>query len=188
MALTTKDNLVRALIEMVANKGVQNTRIREISRKAGITEGAMYRHFTSKEDLYWYAYKGIVEEMYQQKKPLLRSSAPIEERLGEWIRCTYLYYDRSPDAFTFVLLTPHILPQSEYWITTQQGDLFMQMIQQAIDRGQVRGISAGIALSHFTGIMLNIPRLINEGRLEGPAARYVNEAANAIWQVLKPKE
>jgi hypothetical protein len=44
-----------------------------------------------------------------------------------------------------------------------------------------------LALSHFTGLMLNVPRLINEGTLEGPASRYVDDVADAVWRALCAK-
>jgi hypothetical protein len=39
----------------------------------------------------------------------------------------------------------------------------------------------GVAL--FTGLVLNIPRLINDGSLVGPASGYADEIADAVIRV-----
>jgi hypothetical protein len=41
-----------------------------------------------------------------------------------------------------------------------------------------------LAYSHFSGIMLSVPRLIHEGVLRGPALSYLDEASEAVWRAL----
>ena len=182
-----KDELAAAAVRLVASRGAKATTIREIARETGVTEGAIYRHYPSKEELYWHAYQGIVDEMVGEEKPLVTGTAHLRHRLREWIRLSYAYYDRSPEAFSYVLLTPHVVSASRLETTTIQGSLFMEMIRRASASGEVRAISPELALSHFSGLLLNVPRLINEGRLEGPASRYVEEVAGVAWRVLSPE-
>ncbi len=112
------------------------------------------------------------------------SSLPVREKLREWIRLPYAYFDAQPQAFTYVLLTDGVVPQMERRTMTKQGRLLMELIRQAQTNGEVRRISPEVAVSHFTGLLLNVPRLINEGTLEGPASQYVDEVAEAGWRVL----
>ena len=60
------------------------------------------------------------------------------------------------------------------------------MYQRAIETGQVRDLPLEVALSHFGGVMLNVPRLINDGALSGPALSYLEETANAVWRIFTP--
>ncbi len=112
---------------------------------------------------------------------------PIAQKLRDWIRISYAYFDRYPEAFTYVLLMPPpaAVPQTETEITGAQGRLFMELIGDARAAGEMRDISPELALSHFTGLMLNVPRLIYQGNLPGPASVYVDEMANAVWRVLQ---
>lgn len=185
MRKSRKDNLVLAATILFSQKGVAATSIREISSQAGLTEGAIYRHFRSKEELCWYAYEQIVDEMTREKEHLVDADDPFDQKLHEWVRLSYAYYDRAPEAFTYVLLLPEEMVVLKKGVTTRQGDLFMQMFRSARALGMVRNISAAVALSHHSGLMLNIPRLINEQRLSGPALSYVDEVTHAIWLTLK---
>jgi len=121
-----------------------------------------------------------------EKEQLLSEATSLREKLREWIRVSYAHFDRHPEGFTYVFLTPRVVPVSERGITRRQGELFVELIRRARDAGEVRPIEPATALSHFTALMLNVPRLINEGTLEGPASAYTEEVWTAVWRVLRP--
>lgn len=185
-AKNTKTILAQSIVYLVARGGEQAATIRAIAERTGVTEGAVYRHYRSKAELRWQAYKQIVEEMIREKQHLAFSPAPVREKLHEWVRLTYAYFDRYPDAFTYVLLVPLPQPLSQEQIATHQGRLFMALMTEARDSGAIRDVSPQMALSHFTGVMLNVPRLINEGTLQGLASSHVDEVADSIWRILRP--
>ena len=182
----TKATLVRSIVHLVSKGGEQAATIRAIAERARVTEGAVYRHYRSKQELRWDAYKEIVEEMIREKQHMVSSPAPVREKIHEWIRLTYAYFDSHPDAFTYVLLVPLPEPLSQEPITTHQGRMFMAMMTEARDAGAIRDLSSEIAMSHFTGVVLNVPRLINEGQLQRPASSHVSEVADAVWRILQP--
>jgi AcrR family transcriptional regulator len=47
----TRDRIENAAIRLFVEKGVTETSIRDIARTVDISEGALYRHFESKDDL-----------------------------------------------------------------------------------------------------------------------------------------
>ena len=181
----TRDLLIASTIRLVCDGGVGAATTRAIAREAGVTEGAIYRHYRSKEELSLHAYKRIVEEMTREKRILAASNRPLPQKLREWIRLTYAYFDRQPEAFTYVLLIPPPSTEPHWQVTTQQGRFFTELIEQARAARQIRDLAPDVAMSHFTGVMLNVPRLINEGTFEGPASRFVDEVADSVWRMLR---
>ncbi len=179
-----KQALRNAAVRLVARHGVGGTTVRRIAREAGVTEGALYRHYASKAALCLDVYTRIVKEMIAAKEAILGSDMPVREKIAWWVRVSFRSYDQHPDAFTFVLLTPHEFSERERPIANRQGEIFMELVGGAQERGEIRPMSPALALSHFTGVMLNVPRLINEGRLPAPASQYVDEVASAVWRML----
>ena len=49
----TRERIDRTALELFAEKGVDQTTIGDIARGAGISEGAIYRHYASKDELIW---------------------------------------------------------------------------------------------------------------------------------------
>ena len=98
MRKNKKEEIIAATVRLVAQKGVDGSTIRQISEAAGVTEGAVYRHFASKEDLCQQAYCQIVAEMASAKEALVSSPGTMEEKIHEWVRLTYEYFDTYPDG------------------------------------------------------------------------------------------
>src|SRR5882724_10743909 len=49
----TRDRIEHAALRLFVEKGVRDTTVRDIARAVDMSEGALYRHFPSKEDLVW---------------------------------------------------------------------------------------------------------------------------------------
>jgi AcrR family transcriptional regulator len=179
MRKNKKQEIVSATVRLVARQGVNGTSIRQIATAAGVTEGALYRHFKGKDDLCQQAYFTIVADMASRKEKIATSDLPIEEKIREWIRVSYDYYDQFPDAFAYVFFTDHAFPESWREITTRQSRIFRHIIQQI----EPERDKAELLLCHFTGVLLNVPRLIMEGVLPRPALGYTDEVATAIYRI-----
>jgi len=71
---STKAKIFDAAIELFANKGFKGTSVREIANALGLTEGAVYRHFSSKDE--------ILESIFAYTKEQVYMPLPIEQTLG----------------------------------------------------------------------------------------------------------
>lgn len=179
----TRDNLKDAAIRLGARDGIDGASIRTIAREVGVTEGAVYKHFANKEELIREAYTSVVEEMARDKAVLVKADLPFEHAVRAWVKLTYQYFDANQDAFTYVLLMPHRFADALGEIYTRQGHMFRAFIVRAQENRQIREMDPDLAVAVFTGIVLNIPRLINEGALQGPAVSYDQEIADAVIRV-----
>jgi AcrR family transcriptional regulator len=185
-AKINRDTITASAIRLVVEGGARNATIKAISADLDVNEAALYRHFKSKEEILSSAYVAIVDEMAQQKRHLAKSTLPFAEIVHEWIKLTYDFYDSNPDAFAYVLLLPpNSIANAE--IARVQGKLFMSLLRQALRNGEIAPMLPKLAYSHFSGIMLNIPRLIYEGALRGPARAHLDEAVNAVLRALDVK-
>ena len=181
----TKEELVNATIRLAGEGGLEAASVRSITREAGVTEGALYRHYRSKEELWVEVYTRIVAAMAEDKAALLDADLPGRELLGEWVRLTYAYYDGNRDAFNYVLLATRSLAASLGEVYTRQGRLFTELFTRLRSRGEVRDLEPDVALAMFSGLLLAIPKQINEGQLKGPARPYVEEVTDAVWRVFR---
>jgi TetR/AcrR family transcriptional regulator len=77
--------------ELFAAKGFEGTTTREIAEQAGINEALVFRHFATKEDLYW----AVIDNMIETRG--------TKERLREHLRAG------SSDRETFTLVAQEIL-------------------------------------------------------------------------------
>lgn len=63
---STKEKIFDAAVDLFAEKGYDRTSIRDIARAVGITEGAVYKHFSSKEEILESIFAYIEGKIYLQ--------------------------------------------------------------------------------------------------------------------------
>ena len=104
-----KDSIEKAAIKLFATHGLIGASVKNISQKAGVTEGALYRHYNSKEEM---AQKLFDIEINHLKTIIVRAltqSTNLADNIREAILKIYEYYDESPFNLLFVLLNFHSL-------------------------------------------------------------------------------
>ena len=130
MRKNKKKEIVTAKVHLMARQGAKGISVGQITTAAGVTEGALYRHFKGKEDLCQQAYFNIVADMTSTKEMIALSAASVAKKMREWVRVSYNYYDLFPDAFSYVFFTEHPYRQSWQEITTRQSRIFTRIIAQ----------------------------------------------------------
>lgn len=180
----TRVGLQDAAVRLGVRDGIQSASVRTIAREAGVTEGAVYKHFGSKNDLIREAYTAIVDEMARDKLVLMEAELPFTHAIRSWVKLTFKYFDGNRDAFTYVLLMPHQMAEALGDVYTKQGALFRDFLVAAQKRGEAKAMDIDFAYALFTGCVLNIPRLISEGVLDGPAMKYADETAEVLLGIL----
>jgi len=78
----TKRAILRAALELFAEKGFYHTTTKAISRKAGIAEGTLFNYFQTKEDLALYFFEQELDEIitwYERDRRIKR--AALAEKL-----------------------------------------------------------------------------------------------------------
>jgi TetR/AcrR family acrAB operon transcriptional repressor len=88
-ALKTREAILDAAVQMFSIWGVSRTTLAQIAKEAGVTRGAIYWHFTNKEDLL----SALWEQLRLPFQPITRASENPDEPdpLGK-LKQTYLAF------------------------------------------------------------------------------------------------
>lgn len=87
MSKDTREKILNNALEMFANRGYEGTNIRELSDALGVSKGAMYRHYESKEKL-WDSVVAKVDAEYTKKMGTSVENPKIPESTNELIEMT----------------------------------------------------------------------------------------------------
>ncbi|MDO4182829.1 MAG: helix-turn-helix domain-containing protein [Coriobacteriia bacterium] len=63
MASDTRERIIWAALDMISERGYDGTNLRDLAASLGLSKSALYRHFSSKEDI-WNALTDSVEQRY----------------------------------------------------------------------------------------------------------------------------
>lgn len=85
-----QQQIIETAIKLIAEKGIQNLTIKNISKEIGITEPALYRHFDNKLEIL----KGIIQYFSIIMKPAFESmqkeNQPIQQIENFFFSSSYL--------------------------------------------------------------------------------------------------
>src|SRR2546422_6868109 len=82
----TRERLVRAALELFTTQGYHETTTPQIAKKAGVAEGTIYRHFTSKQHCFNELYRAAARWASQLVKDVDALKVGPREKLAELAR------------------------------------------------------------------------------------------------------
>ena len=96
--------ILESAVRVFAENGFFAARIRDIAAGAGVAEGTIYLYFDGKDDLLLTAFRDKVAEFVASVRDVLRSPAPLEERLTRFISLQFESIEAEPALATVLLL------------------------------------------------------------------------------------
>ena len=105
----SKKNLInQAAIELFARHSIYGATVKDITSKAGVTEGALYRHYKSKEEMAARLYVEKIEALMNVLTGVTPCT-PFSRQLCQVIEALYKYYDDEPYSLVFLIRNFHII-------------------------------------------------------------------------------
>ena len=151
-----KQDIEDAAIYLFATQGLARTTIKDIARKAGVTEGALYRHYSGKNDMAWQLFCQELKRFSDQLNIILFArDSSTGDRLEQTIRFIYAYYQQNPLQFAFIMLTQHGFPEEELLDeATNPNDMAVRFVAEAIESGEVPVLDPVLTSGLLLGLVL----------------------------------
>ncbi len=92
--MNTREQILAATARLLQERGLAHATTREIAREAGCSEGALYKHFEHKEDLFLAAVQANLPEFVETLAERQPGTGVLEENLTEIALAALNYYDK----------------------------------------------------------------------------------------------
>lgn len=159
-----RDRLAAGTIAVVAEKGLHEATISQISAAAGVSRRTFYTYFSSKEECFLAAYATIVEHLRIATDEAAEDGSDWPAAVAAKLRATLEFLDANPDLARFCLIAPQ-----------RAGDEIANRYRQAMDQAvaylcegmpappATKAPSPAIAASLIGGMVALIVRRVEEG-------------------------
>lgn len=136
---TTRLKILAAAEEIMSRKGLVDSTISEISRKAEVADSLIYKYFTSKEDLL-YSIPGVrMEEVLTLLHEQLQGILSAESRLSKMIWFHLRYNDTHPGYARILFLecrfSKEFYATSAYQLVRNYAGILSGILQRGVERG-----------------------------------------------------
>jgi AcrR family transcriptional regulator len=179
-----KTKVERAAVDLFAANGFDGVSIADIAAAAGVSQGALYRHYPSKEELGWALFSTAYLRTGEELDQIRTGEAEFEAAVAAMIAHFCALYDEDPALFRFMLITQHgFLPRIPSGSRTPV-DAIGDLVSDAIAENQLKPIDPALGAAVIMGVILQTATFHIYGRLGGSlAARALVLGHSAIAAV-----
>lgn len=183
LAGTTKARIERAALGLFVEKGVEAATTRDISAAAGVSEGALYRHFKGKEEIASVLFRAIHERL----AALVREAGAVDGDLAAKTNAIVDAYCETADD-DWALFSYHLLALARFLPTPPGADdpvtATEDIIADAMARGEIAVGDKKIIAAMALGVVQQTALHKVYGRLTGPMSAYASGFKAAITAIL----
>jgi AcrR family transcriptional regulator len=174
-----KTKVERAAVDLFAANGFDGVSIADIAAAAGVSQGALYRHYPSKEELAWALFSTAYLRTGEQLDRIRTGGAGFETAVTEMIGHFCALYDEDPALFRFMLITQHgFLPRIPNGSRTPV-DAVADLVGDAVAKNRLKPIDPALGAAVIMGVILQSATFHIYGRLGGSLGARAPALAHA---------
>ena len=186
--ITKLESIEKTAIQLFASYGIKQVTIKEIASKSKCSEGALYRHYKSKEEMAWELYKREVEIFGKKLRNILNCGLAFPDKLGSAVELFYKLFDEDQTKFSFILLSKYNFSKSR---KIDPGlnpfNLVTDLIKIAVKRNEINIDNPDLYSAMILGLVLQPPTFVVSKRIKGKIGNTADVVTRSCLKVLNYK-
>jgi AcrR family transcriptional regulator len=180
----TKDKIERAALHLFAEVGVDGASVRDIARQAGISLGALYNHYESKDELAWALFSEAWENIADEMRAVARPRQGIRAKLHAIVDYVFSLFERDPDLVRFIFLQRHRnLPRVRLGVSNPYF-VFRGLIHNAMIHEEVPQHDPDVAASMVMGAIIQTIDTVLLGRIDRDPRELTEAVTDGVVRLL----
>lgn len=184
-AKNAKPKIERAALKLFVADGVDAATTREIAEVAGVSEGALYRHYEGKEELAIALFMETHNRLGATLAEAWMQGGDLEDRIRRAVTAYCTLADEDWLLFSFHLLSmnrflPHDKKRDDDPMTLAEN-----IIQGHIEAGDIPKNDPALLASMMYGVVFQAAQNKAYSRLPGPLSAHIEDFTRAILAVLR---
>ena len=158
-----KEQIKKAVLEIVFSEGLKKLSTKNLANKVGLSEGAIFRHFPTKQAIILEIIEDVKTELVKKLGRISKKKTSPEERLEKFI-CEHVSYLKRNKGVTIILFTEASY-QNDVELKSALDDIFkMQKLhfRYIIEDGIKNGIwDSEVSVEYLSSLYMGIPVSLN---------------------------
>jgi AcrR family transcriptional regulator len=186
--IETRSRILEAAEQCFARYGYDSTGVAEICKTAGISKGALYHHFPSKQAIFVEMFESWMRGFVVGMEQLRDSAASVPEAMLQMVKMTGLIFKSAAGQLPlFIEFLTKASREPETWKAAIAPykffrGFFAELIRRGIEEGSLRAVDpeliAGIIVSFGAGLVM-------QGVFDPKGGDWVQVGVHGIQTILK---
>lgn len=184
---SAKPRIERAALQLFVESGVDAATTRQIARQAGVSEGALYRHYKGKDELALALFLETHNRLGEMLSEALSSGNSVEERIRNAVSAYCRLADEDWLLFSFHLVSlnrflPHDTRREDDPLTR-----FERVFTHMMEAGHIPRADPALVTAMCLGVVTQAAQNKIYNRLPGPFSAHVDDFSRSILAILYQK-
>lgn len=159
---TVPERLLLAAAKLFAERGFEGTSVQDVVDAAGVTKGALYHYFASKDDLLYEIYARVLRLQTERLEKFVVSEEPVEQRVhAAAVDVVVTTIENLQDTVIF-FRSLHQLSEDKQREVRRERRRYHEMFRGMIEEGQRTGVfrddvRSDLAVDYFFGSVHHLP-------------------------------
>jgi AcrR family transcriptional regulator len=163
-AIETRSRILEAAEERFAMEGYDATGVAEICHEAGVSKGAFYHHFSSKQDVFFVLLNDWLEDMNKQLSVLAKAKGEVPGRILSMTRVVRAVLQAAQKGLPIYLefwsrgLRDPVVMETMIEPFRKYRNFFAAMMEEGVEEGTLdledASIAAQVILSFAMGLLV----------------------------------
>jgi AcrR family transcriptional regulator len=186
----TKENtilprVIRAALTLFVRQGIDGTTTKEIARAAEVAEGALYRHFPSKNDLAWTLFYTHLDQFTRELSAAVAAEASTAGKIRAYVSYCLTSFEEDQELFTYLILSEHRELRKYSEILNHPGHVAVDIMAGGQKRGDLKSMDVFIGASILLGSIHRLCLAKIYGSIEAPLHDHQTTVFESLWAALK---
>jgi len=184
----TKEQITKTARELFTERGYFNTSIRDVSKEAGLSTGAIYYHFKSKEEIASEIFNNTTSFLLQEFKQAVQEGVTGKDKIFSIISTMLRLADEQSEIMEYALHVKHrdIMEGGKTICSSEPFELIKDFIREEMARGNIRQMDVYTAAVGLTSMPIRFMQLKWDGVLDEKLINRAEEIFTCVWGALKP--
>ena len=181
--VSTRASIEKEALRLFAQKGVEGTTIRDLALAVGVADAALYRYFSSKEEMAAELFATHYGALARSIAEIGARDAPFVDQVAGLVDLLCGLFDDAPDLFHFILLNQHAYLR---FVRDDANavEALRAVMNMAHERGEISIADNELAAAMALGAVLQPCVFKFYGRLPGRMRDRAKELTHAVLRLL----
>jgi len=180
----TKERIERAALKVFSKSGINGASINDVAKAAGVSKGAMYNHYTSKEELAWTLFSRSWAEIGLELRRRAREGETLRQKLRSTVRYVFELYEEDPELVTFVYFSRHEHLRRVRSSLPNPYMVFRLIIGEAMTQGEIPRRNPEVMTAMTTGILIQMIDSKALGRVHEDLSKLTDTVVDGCYRLL----
>jgi AcrR family transcriptional regulator len=181
---TLLPKIMRSAVHLFVERGIDGTSVQDIARRAGVSVGALYRHFKSKEDLAYHLFTTHLSDFTLELATRVARVAGMKDKIHVYISTCFEAYESERDLFTFLILSEHQSLRKYPSSLRHPGHVAVDLVKEGLAAGDLRPLDPYVAASILVGSIIRLCVVRVHGTLDKGLVGETDAVTDSLWRAL----